>query len=85
MYPSYRAFEGAKWTNVTVDTLCDVMSNNDIGIPLARLVAVNNMALKMSGEKCLDYTYESMVSIYFTILISIWDYAKSTLLIYIPK
>eukprot|EP00088_Acartia_fossae_P038980 TRINITY_DN4052_c1_g3_i2.p1 TRINITY_DN4052_c1_g3~~TRINITY_DN4052_c1_g3_i2.p1 ORF type:complete len:487 (+),score=107.90 TRINITY_DN4052_c1_g3_i2:51-1511(+) len=57
-----RDFEGAKWTNVTVDTLCDVMSNNDIGIPLARLVAVNNMALKMSGEKCLDYTYESMVS-----------------------
>jgi len=57
-----REFEGAEWTNVTVDTLCDMMTDPDRGSSLARLKAVNNLALVMAGEKCLDHTYKSQLT-----------------------
>lgn len=57
-----RDFEGAKWTNITIDTLCSMMDDNQLGSSLDRLKAVNDLSLKMSEEKCLDHTYKSMVS-----------------------
>jgi len=57
-----RDFEGAKWTNITIDTLCSMMDDNELGSSLERLKAVNDLSLKMSEEKCLDHTYKSMVS-----------------------
>jgi len=57
-----REFEGAKWTNVTIDTLCTMMEDSNAGTSLDRLQQVNELGLKMSGEKCLDHTYKSMLS-----------------------
>jgi len=56
-----REFEGAKWTNITVDTLCDMMLDENLGSSLARLKEVNSLSLKIAGEKCLDYTYKSQL------------------------
>jgi len=55
-----RAWEGAKWTNITINTLCDIM--NQGGEPLDNLAQVNALSLKMEGEKCLDHTYKSEIS-----------------------
>jgi len=57
-----REFEGAQWTNVTVDTLCDLMTDTRLGSSLDRLKAVNDLALEMSGEKCLEHTYKSQLT-----------------------
>ena len=56
-----REFEGAKWTNVTITTLCGLMTNTAKTSVLDRLTDVNNLSLKIAGEKCLDYTYGSQV------------------------
>ena len=57
-----RAFEGAEWQNVTIDTVCDIMTDDSQGSDLQRLALVNDLSLKMSDEKCLDHTYLSEVS-----------------------
>jgi len=56
-----REFEGAQWTNVTIDTLCDIMKDTSKGTTLERLRAVNKLGLKMADEKCLDYSYKSQL------------------------
>ena len=58
-----RAFEGAEWENVTIDTLCDIMVDHSQGSQLDRLALVNDLvSLKMEGQTCLDHTYQSEVS-----------------------
>ncbi|KAJ9590369.1 hypothetical protein L9F63_016606, partial [Diploptera punctata] len=47
--------------NITLDTVCDVMSNQSIGTPVHRFAAVNNILLQASDEKCLDYKYDKMI------------------------
>lgn len=37
------------------------MTNTTLGAPVARLAAVNDLLLKTSNEKCLDYKYDKMV------------------------
>ena len=56
-----RAFEGYEWGNVTIDTVCDIMTSTRAGSELDRLALVNDLSLKMSGQKCLDHTYQSEV------------------------
>lgn len=46
---------------ITIDDVCDVMLNTTIGPPFTRLAAVNDMLLKQSDEKCLDYKYDKMI------------------------
>ncbi|CAG9854740.1 unnamed protein product [Phyllotreta striolata] len=48
--------------NLTVEKLCDVMTNKDLGIEVDRLAAVNNLLLNGSNETCLDYKYDKMIS-----------------------
>jgi len=55
-----RAFEGAEWTNVTINTLCTIMADSEAPV-LDRLRDVNDLSLKMAGEKCLDHTYNSQL------------------------
>ena len=47
----------SKGANITVDVLCDVMTDKTIGSPLDRYAHVNSMLLDVSGEKCLDFKY----------------------------
>ena len=57
-----RAFEGAEWGNVTIETLCDLMLDTNQGSQLDRLALVNDLvSLKMEGQTCLDHTYQSEV------------------------
>lgn len=57
-----RAFEGAVGTNITIDTLCGIMNNEDIGDPLTRYAKVNSLMLQTYESKCLDSNYKSMIT-----------------------
>lgn len=46
---------------ITIDIVCSIMTNTSLGAPVARLAAVNDLLLKTSNEKCLDYKYDKMV------------------------
>ena len=63
-----RAFEGAQWDNVTIDTVCDILVNTNPGpdtilgdYELEGLAGVNDLTLMMTGQTCLDHTYEAEV------------------------
>jgi|688.fasta_scaffold623650_1 hypothetical protein len=53
-----REFKGA---NITIDVLCDMMTDPKLGSPLARYAAVNNVLLGTTGEKCLDFKYDKFL------------------------
>ncbi|XP_042240092.1 putative serine protease K12H4.7 [Homarus americanus] len=55
-----RAFEGVKGTNITVDTICDIMMNGE-GDPIDRYAEANSLILDEYGELCLDHTYDAMI------------------------
>ncbi|KAL5004772.1 hypothetical protein ScPMuIL_018228 [Solemya velum] len=57
-----RAFEGAVDTKVTIDTLCEIMSNESLGCEVHRYAAVNSLLLDTYSQKCLDYKYSSMIN-----------------------
>ena len=46
---------------VTIDNLCNVMTNQSIGDELDRYAAVNIMFLKMQGSESLDVSYQGYV------------------------
>lgn len=48
--------------HVTIDDICDLMTNQTLGAPVTRLAAVNSMILKDTKQKCLDYKYDKMVT-----------------------
>eukprot|EP00092_Neocalanus_flemingeri_P028013 GFUD01030416.1.p1 GENE.GFUD01030416.1~~GFUD01030416.1.p1 ORF type:complete len:490 (+),score=98.51 GFUD01030416.1:89-1558(+) len=56
-----KAFEGATWMNVTIETVCNIMTDEKGGSEIERLARVNDLSLTMAGEKCLDHTYDSEV------------------------
>ncbi len=56
-----RDFEGAVGTDITIDTLCDIMVNASIGEEIDRYAAVNSLLLKTYGEPCLDISYDTMI------------------------
>ena len=49
-------------TNVTIDTLCDIMNDNDIGDPLTRYAKVNSLILQTYGANCLDSSYNNLIA-----------------------
>ena len=50
-----------KGSNITIDILCDVMTDPSLGSPLARYATVSNILLESNGDKCLDFKYEKML------------------------
>ncbi|XP_065643422.1 putative serine protease K12H4.7 isoform X2 [Hydra vulgaris] len=56
-----REFEGAIGTNITIDVLCGIMSDTQLGDPYIRYVAVNNLIMNTYQQKCLDVSYEDYV------------------------
>ena len=54
--------QGAIGTNITIDTLCGMMTNKSLGQTLYRYAAVNNLTLDTYGEKCLDFSYAGMIN-----------------------
>lgn len=56
-----RAFEGALATNITVDTLCNIMNDDSRGDPVNRYADVNSLLLSAYSEKCLDFSYKGMI------------------------
>ena len=53
--------QGAKGTNITVDTLCGIMQNTAVGSPTQRYAKVNSLILDTYGQKCLSFDYYSMI------------------------
>jgi len=54
-----RDFGGA---NITIDTLCDVMTDSSLGSYLERYALVNSLLLDTSKEECLDYKYDKFIN-----------------------
>ncbi|KAF2879874.1 hypothetical protein ILUMI_26304 [Ignelater luminosus] len=48
-------------SNITIDTICDIMTNQKLGPPVDRLAAVNSLLLSVYDQKCLDYKYDKMI------------------------
>ncbi|EFN78126.1 Putative serine protease K12H4.7 [Harpegnathos saltator] len=51
----------SKTANINVDTICDVLTNDELGRPVDRLAYINSMILNATKEKCLDYRYDNMI------------------------
>ena len=47
--------------NITIDVLCDTMTDEKLGSPLQRYAAVNSMILDSTKETCLDYKYDKFL------------------------
>ncbi|KAH9489193.1 hypothetical protein Btru_044461 [Bulinus truncatus] len=56
-----RAFEGAQGTNITIDTLCAIMTDQSITDPVQRYAKVNNILLDVYKQPCQDYKYDKMI------------------------
>lgn len=46
---------------ISIDDVCDLMTNQTIGPPVTRLGAVNKLILKATNQTCLDYKYDKMI------------------------
>lgn len=56
-----KAFEGGDM-NLTIDLLCDTMTDSSVHDSLQKYINVNNIMLNLSGEKCVDASYDSYIS-----------------------
>uniref|UniRef100_A0A1B6MS95 Serine protease K12H4.7 n=1 Tax=Graphocephala atropunctata TaxID=36148 RepID=A0A1B6MS95_9HEMI len=56
-----RASHKGSVSNITIDTLCDIMINETIGTPYTRYAAVNSLMMKENNENCLEYKYDEMI------------------------
>ncbi|KAK3872567.1 hypothetical protein Pcinc_022357 [Petrolisthes cinctipes] len=56
-----REFEGIKGTNITINTVCDIMANKTLGSPYVRYAVLNSMFLDAQEEKCLNHTYNATI------------------------
>ncbi|XP_029634017.1 putative serine protease K12H4.7 [Octopus sinensis] len=56
-----REFEHVKGTNITITTLCNIMTNKNYGPPIDRYARVNQLMLKTQEEECLDFSYKEMI------------------------
>lgn len=54
--------QGAPGSNITIDTLCAIMNDEDVGDPLKRYAKVNSLVLGIYGQKCLDSSYANSVA-----------------------
>lgn len=56
-----RAFKKSQGWNITIGTVCNIMTNESIGSSVDRYAAVNTLILKTYEEPCLDYKYDKMI------------------------
>nr|CAD7202974.1 unnamed protein product [Timema douglasi] len=56
-----RAFEGSRGTNITIDVVCEVMSDETIGPAVTRYAAVNSLLLDTYNQTCTDFSYDNMI------------------------
>lgn len=56
-----RQFEGIS-SNLTLDSLCAIMVNENLGTPVKRYSLVNMEILEKNYKKCLDYKYDNLVA-----------------------
>lgn len=54
-------WQGAIGTNVTVDTVCGIMTDESNGSPIERYAKVNSLMLATYSQKCLDNSYNKMI------------------------
>lgn len=54
-------WQGAIGTNVTVDTVCGIMTDESSGSPIERYAKVNSLMLATYSQKCLDNSYNKMI------------------------
>ncbi|OAD55889.1 Putative serine protease K12H4.7 [Eufriesea mexicana] len=47
--------------NMTIESACDILTNETLGIAIDRLAILNTKILNASKEKCLDYMYSKMI------------------------
>ncbi|KAJ8962948.1 hypothetical protein NQ314_005665 [Rhamnusium bicolor] len=57
-----RIGKSSKGANITIDILCDIMTNQTIGAQVRRLAAVNDLIMNAYDQKCLDYKYNTMIN-----------------------
>ncbi|BFZ06100.1 hypothetical protein BsWGS_09139 [Bradybaena similaris] len=55
------AFEGSKAANITIDTLCGIMTDTSVGDQLQRYAEVNALLLKAYSQHCQDFKYDKMI------------------------
>ncbi|KAM0732821.1 putative serine protease F56F10.1 [Formica fusca] len=53
--------QSSQTANITIETVCDILVDEKIGIPIDRLAYISNMMLNTTKEKCLDYRYGKMI------------------------
>ena len=61
LFRDNRAFEGYEWGNVTIDTVCELLTDTRAEGAVDGLARVNDLTLMMEGERCLDHTYQAEV------------------------
>lgn len=51
----------SKMANLTVDSVCDILMDEKLGIAIDRLAHVSNLILNANKEKCLNFRYNKMI------------------------
>ncbi|KAF5283542.1 hypothetical protein FQA39_LY17322 [Lamprigera yunnana] len=51
-----------KLFNITINTLCNMMTNETLGSSLDRLAKINSLLLNAYDQECLDYKYDKMIT-----------------------
>lgn len=47
--------------NLTIDSACDILTNEKLGIAIDRLAYLSTKILNATKDKCLDYMYSKMI------------------------
>nr|BAN20353.1 prolylcarboxypeptidase, putative [Riptortus pedestris] len=48
-------------SKITIDDVCNIMTNTKLGDPIDRYAEVNNLLLRVTNQTCLNYTYEESI------------------------
>jgi len=57
-----RAFEGSSTANISIDTLCNIMTTKETNLtPLERYAQVNALLLNATKQNCSDIKYSKMI------------------------
>ena len=54
--------KGARATDITIDTLCNIMTSSSLGDVIDRYAKVNAALLSAYDLKCLDFKYDNMIA-----------------------
>ena len=56
-----RAFSGHKDANITIATVCELMNDESIGVPIERLAALNDLVMSINDETCIEHRYQALI------------------------